>query len=156
MALRISRVEVDMNIRINEYKEIEPAMPHHVYDMYPTMKRAFLGLNPSAAECPMLHEGSLTTLLAVQNVPLKPSHERLSKPEHRQAVHEGHDSLDTCYPEGIVAINIGSNKGLLQLMRNHYESVCVANAGRRYSCLNVDQNIFDRVLKVTQFPHIHF
>jgi hypothetical protein len=148
MALRMSRVDVDMNLRMNEAKEIEPAMPHHIYQMYPIMKRTFSALNPSAADCPMLHAKSLTTLLGVKNVPLKPSHESLSKPEHKQAVHEGHDSLDTCFPEGIVAINIGSNKGLLQLCRNHYETVCVANAGSKYSCLNVDANIFDRILKV--------
>jgi hypothetical protein len=153
MAMRVSRVDVDMNLRLNEAKEIEPAMPHHVYKIYPTMKHAFMVLNPSTPKCPKLHTKSLTTLLGVKNVPLKPSHETLNKPEHRAAVHEGHDSLDTCFPEGIVAINIGSNKGLLQLMRNHYESVCVANAGKRYSCLNVDANIFDRILKVTTFTH---
>jgi hypothetical protein len=149
MALRVSRVLVDMSIRMNAANVIEPAMPHHIYRAYPTMRQEFLVLNPTAVTCPLLHETCLTTLLGVKNVPLKPAFDKLAKPEHRQAVHEGHDSLDTCYPEGIVAINIGSNKGLLQLMRNHYESVCIANAGQRYSCLNVDANIFDRILKVT-------
>jgi hypothetical protein len=149
-AVRESRVDVDMSIRTdNETKEIEPAMPHHIYDMYPTLKQTFLQHNTNTAECPMRYSSSLTTLLVVKNVPLKPSHHKLRKPEHKQAVHEGHDSLDNCFPEGIVATNIGSNKGLLQLMRNHYESVCVANVGQRYSCLNVDANIFDRILKVT-------
>jgi hypothetical protein len=148
-AVRESRIDVDMSIRMNnETKEIEPAMPHHIYEMYPTLKQAFLVYNEPTAECPSLYSDSLTTLLGVSNVPLKPSHLRLSKPEHKQAVHEGHDSLDNCFPEGIVATNIGSNKGLLQLMRNHYESVCVTNVGKRYSCLNVDSNIFDRILKV--------
>jgi hypothetical protein len=148
MALRRSRVEVDMTIRRDDAKEIQPAMPHHIYEAYPAMRRAFFVFNQSTEDCPEYHTRSLTTLLGVKNVPLKPAHEVLAKPEHKQAVHEGHDSLDTCYPEGIVGINIGSNKGLLQLMRHHYESVCVANAGRRYSCLNVDANIFDRILKV--------
>jgi hypothetical protein len=149
MAIRVSRVEVDMSIRMNnETKVIEPAMPHDVYELYPTLKSIFLKYNGATNECPQRHATSLTTLLGVNNVPLKPSHTKLRKPEHRQAVHEGHDSLDTCFPEGIVGINIGSNKGLLQLMRNHYESVCVANVGKKYSCLNVDANIFDRILKV--------
>jgi hypothetical protein len=104
--------------------------------------------NKSAPECPMLHSTSLTTLLGVKNVPLKPSPETLVQPAHRKAVHEGHDSLDTCFPHAVVPTNIGSNVGLLQLCRQHYETICIANAGQKYSCLNVDANIFDRILKV--------
>jgi hypothetical protein len=148
MAMRVSRADVDMKIRLDENKQIEPAMPHNIFGIYPTMKRVFMTLNKISPECPNLHETCLTTILEVKNVPLKPAPETLIQPAHKQAVHEGHDSLDNCYPTALASFNIGSNIGLLQICRMHYETICVANAGDRYSCINVDANIFDRILKV--------
>jgi len=55
------------------------------------------------------------------------------------------------YTDSIQAINIGSNHGLLQILRNHYEEQGQHkhNVCQRYSAFNVDVDIFDRILKVS-------
>jgi hypothetical protein len=141
-------VPVDMTVRYDGDGVVLPAMPHDIFAMYPATKMAFFRCTQNQPDCPMLHSTSLTTILKVTNVPLKPLARTLNKPEHKAAVEEGHDGLSTCYPEGICTLNIGSNRGLIRLLRNHYDCYCIEHKGERYTSLNVDNNIFDRILKV--------
>jgi hypothetical protein len=154
-AYRVSRVDVDTSARLNAALEIEPAMPNNIWSFMPALKDNFLLHNVPQADCPRLYDTSLTTRMGVNNVPLKPRESKCAKEEHKKAVNEGHDGLTTCFPDGIILINIGSNKGLLRLLRFHYQSICVHDNAARYSALNVDANIFDRCLKVDLFPHNH-
>jgi hypothetical protein len=155
-AFRVSRVHVDTKVRLTADNVVEPAMPHDIWSLYPAMKAQFLHTTYNEADCPFLYDSCLTTQFKVNNVPLKPDHTRLAMPEHKKAVQEGHDSLANCYPDGIIKINIGSNKGLLRLLRMHYDDSVIYTNGSHYSSLNVDANIFDRTIKVQNNTFIFF
>jgi hypothetical protein len=147
-AFRLSRVDVDMTVRHDAKNEVLPAMPDDIFEMYPATKNQFLHVTYTQPDCPTLYSTSLTTTLKVNNVPLKPLAVSLRRADHKAAVEESHDGLSTCYPEGICTLNIGSNRGLIRLLRNHHDTFCVEQKGQRYTSLNVDNNIFDRVIKV--------
>jgi hypothetical protein len=149
-AFRLSRVDVDMTVRHGANNLVLPAMPDDIFELYEATRARFLLVTHTQEDCPMLYNTSLTTLLKVNNVPLKPLPCNVAKAEHKEALLQGHDGLSTCYPEGICTLNIGSNRGLIRLLRDHYDSHCVETKDQRYTSLNVDNNIFDRVLKVNR------
>ena len=53
-------------------------------------------------------------------------------------------------PQGLIRENIGSNMGLMRVLRQFYEErqLHVPGMSDRYYVLNVDINIYDRILKV--------
>jgi hypothetical protein len=63
------------------------------------------------------------------------------------------DGVSEFFPSEIKTHNIGSNEGLLRLMRELYEEKKMGGNNdegpQRYEVLNVDMNIFNRCLKVT-------
>ena len=72
----------------------------------------------------------------------------------REGIGADRDNLKNLYPEKISSENIGSNDGLARIMKELYEergwgrSENEEGACREYSVLNVDCNIFDRIVKV--------
>jgi len=62
------------------------------------------------------------------------------------------DSIGTmgqCFPFKMMKENIGSNTGLMVLMRELYEEYGMhSGTCSKYACLNVDENMFWRILKV--------
>ena len=139
-----------MKLLMDENKDVVPAMPDDPFEMIADFKKVFLQHNRATALTPSMYDTSMTTVFQVKNVPLKPDHKIMRNPEHRAALKESHDSLQTLIPDSIMAVNIGANEGFMRLMRMHYEGnhQHLREGCEVYSSFNVDCDIFDRMLKV--------
>jgi hypothetical protein len=93
------------------------------------------------------YDGSLVATLDVQCVPLKPTVSQDDHPEWFHALASSADGLDHLYPEKIIKLNIGSNRGLARILRTYHNANVIARQ-KTYKILNVDINIFARTFKV--------
>jgi hypothetical protein len=95
------------------------------------------------------HASCVVSKCHVRNVPLKPSADQMDDPKHKAALSERCNRLVEMYPVGLIKENIGSNLGLMRIMRSHFEEKNQHLAAcHNYTAFNVDTNIFDRMLKV--------
>jgi hypothetical protein len=148
-AIRVARTDVNMDVMQINGVDI-PAMPDDLFGEVNSFLDLFQGVNDYRAIGSMARRTRcLTTLTNVSCIPLTPSVEKLAKEKHRLAILERHDGLDNLITQGIDARNIGSNRGLLKMLREHYnkklqpEGLCT-----KYSIFNTDIDIFERGVKV--------
>jgi hypothetical protein len=133
--------------------DIIPAMPDKPFRMVSTMITMFKAINDKAGT--ELHDTCLATVHKVKTVPLKPKPKHMIRELHKDALTQGWDKLTNMYPCGLLDENIGSNIGLLRILRSHYENENqhLENCNT-YTAFNVDTNIFDRMLKVPPPPSL--
>jgi hypothetical protein len=90
---------------------------------------------------------SLVKKYQVNNIPLKVDSKKY--PETVDINNNVANSFNLVYPSDMIDINIGSNVGLVSIIRKLYEQYGMAdNSCTRYYTLNVDENIYYRILKV--------
>lgn len=144
---------IDMSVQLDGAGEVVPAMPDDLFaneaDFNAVFDRCVLDTT--------YYDTSLTTLYRVNSVPLKPDACRVDNHNYRRALQGDTDRLRSMYPKEIAAVNIGSNLGLARIMRAHYDENNQGPGNRctKYSALNVDENIFMRVLKVHTRDQLH-
>jgi hypothetical protein len=121
------------------------------------------GLRSVLAEGHRYYDNSLVARYDVRTVPLKIDGKRF--PDMNCTVNHARSKMSIVYPQELIGTNIGSNRGLLSVIRKYYDEYNMAGAQGdcvRYLSMNVDENIFWRVLKVTcvyfwlHFCHKHF
>jgi len=94
---------------------------------------------------------SLINQYDVRTVP--PKVDTRMYPEMKQVIDSGANSLQNVCPVTLSPENIGSNRGLIAVIRELYDEYNMGEETcERYLTLNVDENIFWRILKV--FLHI--
>lgn len=81
----------------------------------------------------------------VRQVPLKPEVDAKAEPVLAAVLRESRDGLRNFFPLGMLPENIGSNRGLLLLLKDLFGAQVKAG---HYAFLSVDCNIFLRMLKV--------
>jgi hypothetical protein len=145
-AFRKARVDVDMSLKFDG-DTIIPAMPDDPFMDEKCVKNFYMGVTNASSK--HRHAESLTTQLQVDCIPLKPKHDKLRDARHVAAIKNSHDSLDTFYCDKIIPINIGANRGLLQILRDHMVDKCqLEEECTRYTVFNVDVDIYLRMMKV--------
>ena len=94
------------------------------------------------------YDRSLMVEFDVRNNPPKIDSKKF--PHMKSTVDARRHTMDTVFPEKLVSQNIGSNPGLIHVLRhlvyekyNMHEDKC-----ERYVTLNLDENIYWRTLKV--------
>ena len=93
------------------------------------------------------YDQSLVVKYQINNVPLKVDVDK--HPEMKNIMNNPANSFDIVYPSGMIDINIGSNVGLVSIIRKLYEQHGMNDDScNRYLTLNVDENIYYRILKV--------
>lgn len=144
--------DIDMGILRSDSNEVIPAMPNNPFQFETSLKATFRQF--AAANMEQL-EGSNVHLWQVNNVPLKPIPAKAEDYEpvparYLSRILADPDKLDNLYPEKIIKENIGQNNGFCQIFRDVYEEheMDVNNESCKYLALNLDCNIFDRLLKV--------
>ena len=90
---------------------------------------------------------SLCKKYNVNRVPLKPSVSYLDNPRLYEVLSESRDGMVHFHPSAIIDENIGSNRGLMNILRNFQTE---RQNSEQLSFMTVDCNIFKRVLKVYQ------
>ena len=86
----------------------------------------------------------------VYNIPVKPVVDADRWPHEYEALTTGRDSMDWYIPFNLLPENIGCNQGLLTIFRRHCveNNALVRDAATHYTIINVDCDIFLRLLKV--------
>jgi hypothetical protein len=144
--------DIDMSILRNQDQEVIPAMPDDPFEFELSLKTIFR--NRAAKDVMQLSNSNVNTW-KVNNVPLKPipveaDDDEPVPPLYLAKILEDPDKLDNLFPEKIVEENIGSNVGFCQIFRKVYDDheMDVDNVSCKYLALNLDCNIFDRLVKV--------
>jgi hypothetical protein len=142
--------DVTMDIMLDDTGTMIPAMPDDPFELLPNLlhwfKKHVLKDNRQYG-----YAKQLAIQLDVRCVPLKPKADKLTKEQHKKAIEDGCDRLDSMFPTNLIKQNIGSNRGLCRIMREHYEDMGQHHkppSCSKYTSFNVDCNIFDRMLKV--------
>ena len=93
----------------------------------------------------------------IDNAPIKPVLHRVNDAKHHATLKGSNSRLLGLYPKHIIAENIGSNIGLGRIMRGIYEDNKQDKEGQctKYTSLNADINIFDRIIKVNMYKVLH-
>jgi hypothetical protein len=96
-----------------------------------------------------LYDESLVNRYDINSVPLKIDIKKF--PEMDRYVTHTINSTSTVFPVRLIDANIGSNVGLLAVLKQICEERGIYNEQlppTRYTIMNVDENIFWRILKV--------
>lgn len=135
--------DVDMNVRY-ERGAIVAAVPNLIGG---TAVKVFSAINQSVQYDGEYLERSLVSTYRVSCVPLKP----IGKDEdEKKRLRQSRDGMRNLLPQGLIRENIGSNFGLMRILRAFYEDrqMHIPGECQRYYVLNLDINIFNRTLKV--------
>lgn len=122
---------------------VVPAMPPDILMYQPSVS---IALQYFLDKGYRQYDGSLVVQYDVRNIPLKIDTKRFP---NMQPIVDSY-SFDNVRPVDLLDINIGSNRGLIAVLRGLYEDKKMGSEMdcQRYTTLNVDENIFWRVLKV--------
>jgi len=141
---------IDDSVRYDAIGEAIPAMPDNLLDGSATVTRAvYLILKEGVKYLDV----SLVKKYAVRNVP--PKIDVKMFPDMTATINNPVNSLAYVYPAKLIEENIGSNRGLVSIMRSMYEEWGMDTGEcKRYKSLNLDENIYWRVLKVQCVPGV--
>jgi hypothetical protein len=133
-----------LDVRLSD-GAVVPAMPASVFCSLGHVLELFEVSNETGQN---YFDSSLVKRYNVNTVPLKPD-VSATDPVLQNILNESRDGLKHFYPSHLVKHNIGSNKGLLKILRTYYEHNNMHNGlCQKYRVLNVDINIFVRIAKV--------
>ena len=89
---------------------------------------------------------SIAVKYEVSSIPPKVAPQRILEPAVRARLAKSRDGLDRFHQSSIVDFNIGSNLGLMHIVKYILADEVLGAGG--YLILNVDMNIYDRLIKV--------
>ncbi len=136
-------VTIDDTIKYDEHQVI-PAMPDNMFIHQDTVSDTIQFMVEEGCE---YFAKSLVYEYSVNNVPLKVDTKRY--PSMIGTMANIANSFDLVYPADLYDINIGSNIGLVSIIRKLYNEHGMGSGDcTRYLTLNVDENIYYRILKV--------
>ena len=96
------------------------------------------------------YDSSLAVKYRVRNVPLKPDLDNVED-KFKEVLAQSRDGMATFFPKEIVPINIGSNDGLVKVVRSLWEDHKASEQSHQYKFVVADTNIFWRSIKVHRF-----
>ena len=124
---------------------IVPAMPDDPFFYAGAVKQ---GVQYIINTCRSYYDSSLVAEFDIRNVP--PKIDTKAWPHMKETVDRPENSTRCVYPCKLMDYNIGSNQGLIAVVRHLYEEHKMHNEHcNNYLSLNVDENIFWRILKVS-------
>ena len=136
---------LDDSVKRNHDRDIIPAMPDNILINNRDVRDM---IKATLAEGRNYYDVSTVKRLDVRNVP--PKVDTKTYPIYRERVEASENSMDSVYPQSIVDINVGTNIGLATIMRKLYDDHRMGTPDEctRYLNMNVDENIYWRILKV--------
>ena len=137
--------QVDDGVQENADGAIVPAMPDNLFECEDKVKATIDKVYSLGSG---YYEVSLVKRFAINNIPLKIDLE--AHEEMREHISPIKGTMKYIHPHKLIKQNIGSNRGLLTIFRKFQEDrkMPFHGACTQYSTLNVDENIYYRLLKV--------
>jgi hypothetical protein len=128
---------------------VVPAMPPDPFAQTGDMLRLMSQLTEVDGEMPLLYDDSLFHMWGCNKIPVQPMKENLPD-DIRQRFDRCPSRLVDFYPEGLIKINCGSNKGLCQVVLEvlKKQGQDTPEPPPKYFAMTADLNIFDRIIKV--------
>ena len=148
-------VTIDIGIRRNDDDgEVIPAMPKNIFN---TLRACVERFEKTIRGPKQIFRKALCTKLAVNSNPIKPFVGD-TDPDTQAYLDRHEDGLTNFYPDKLMKTNIGSNLGLLKVLRDYCEvrMLHVDNMQTEYHFLNCDVNIYARTLRVSMMLSIVF
>jgi hypothetical protein len=122
------------------------AMPDNLFDRVANVVEAASSLQPQRSYL----DQSTVHKFGVRNVP--PKVDTKLWPDLDAVINSPLNRMNHLQPERLIDENICGNEGLLSIVREIYDKNGMADgSAQRYTSLNVDENIFIRIIKV-QYP----
>ena len=135
---------IDDSVRVDINGDVVPAMPDNIMEYRDAVK---VGVIFTMRKGQFLFTNSLCTTYDVRTIPPKIDCRRF--PDMRNVVEDGANTLNSVHPVDMMSQNIGSNRGLISVIRSFYERYNMHQERcDRYLTINADENIFWRILKV--------
>ena len=128
----------------DEANVVVPAMPD---DLFENRVNVLLGLTHIAKEGRKYYDTSHVKKFDVRNIPPKVDSKRYPRMKH---VDDKMHSSELVFPEKLIELNVGTNRGLLTILRQEFFEKYKMDTDEceRYHTLNADENIYYRILKV--------
>ena len=139
---------IDHSVRTDDLNTIIPAMPPTICA---NRSEVLQGLRFVHDKGKQFLPDSLVHKFGVNTVPLQITDpEDMQQNQHSQQDH----SMHMVFPYKMINKNIGSNVGLVSILRRDFYDVNGMDSDdcKNYVCWNVDENIFWRTLKVHCYP----
>ena len=135
--------DISDKIRYNDGNMIK-AMPDNILDN----ARVVMDTLDYILEQPRnYYDTSLVKQYSVNTIP--PKIDPNLYPEVKEDMEKSPHTLDTVKPKELLSENIGSNRGLLTILKKFYDDNGMGDGTcDRYITFNVDENIYFRILKV--------
>ena len=139
--------DLDMKLRFDADNNLIHAMPS---DIFECKHDVHTGIMTIYAEGSRYFEQSIVNRYKVNNVPLKIDVQRF--PEMKDVMNSSKNTTKYVHPYKLINKNIGSNVGLISILRDlqldHDMNPVAGDGPDKYMVLNLDENIYWRVLKV--------
>ena len=140
---------VDCKVQFDDDNQIVDAMPSDLFCCKDVVHSRIMATHDQGLT--QFNE-SLVNTYEVNNIPMKIDGKRF--PEMKAAMESTKNSTSHIHPFKLVKKNIGSNVGLLNILfelQTEYNLDSERNPPTKYLVLNLDENIYYRVLKVHQY-----
>ena len=135
---------LDRGVMYSNSGAIIPAMPDDPFVYADAVKQ---GVSYIINSCRSYYDRSLVAQFDIRNVP--PKIDTKAFPYMKEEVDRPENTTRCVHPCKLMDYNIGSNQGLLAVVRSLYEENNMhTEQCNHYLLLNVDENIFWRILKV--------
>ena len=135
---------VDVSVKHHRDGSVIPAMPDDLFVELYTVTQTIQYIHEQGM---FYYDNSLVVKYDVRTIPLKPTlpHDDPLAP----GMERGSNNMSSTVPYMMLKDNIGSNLGLMKIMRTFYEERQMDTGEcSDYHTLNVDENIFWRTIKV--------
>ena len=123
---------------------IVPAMPDHILTHAANVLHAVNFVHDKGNRNT---SSSVSYRYTVNHVPLKVDTKRF--PEFKTVYQKNPHTMENVIPKELIQTNIGSNRGLLNILRTIFEDNSMdVDQCEKYITINADENIYYRALKV--------
>jgi len=132
---------------------VRSAMPDDIFSVRSSVR---YNLSYIMNEDENYYDQSLVKKYNINSIPLKVDVKQF--PEMSNVVNNPVNGLRYVHPHELIETNIGSNLGLVKILRNMFEQYQMdkPDVCKNYVTINADENIFYRVLKVYIFLSVFF
>ena len=146
----MGHLEHDMSVKHHDGIDI-PAMPD---DILQYSSEVTAGIQRVLTSGRNYYDNSYVKKFDSRNIP--PKVDVKVYPHLLSIINNENNKTTSVYPMELLNINIGSNEGLLRIMRKLYEDYGMDEAGvcNEYKLMNVDENIYWRIMKVHIYPYL--
>ena len=141
--------DVDMSPKFDEHNDVVSAMPNNICECKAAVNSGIAAIYDLGME---YFNESMVNTYTINNIPIKIDVNRY--PTLASVMNSTKNTTKHTHPYKLLKLNIGSNEGLLNILRDIQTENKLNDSvetPQRYLVLNLDENIYYRVMKVLMY-----